>query len=133
MQARQPLSNILLIKKIFFSLLLILKNVTQGSYHSNISDNDFGSIWKWGLIYLFLFILSLILTITEQILFAIKNSSKMLIDVNILVKKLMEHNTSYRKKNWNKIVLLKSSYIIYSKMNSIKSNDNINTRHKISL
>ena len=50
-------------------------------------------------IYLFLFILSLILTITEQILFAIKNSNKMLIDVNILVKKLMEHNTFYRKKN----------------------------------
>ena len=38
-------------------------------------------------IYLFiLFILSLMLTITEQILFTIKNSSKMLIDVNTLVK-----------------------------------------------
>ena len=38
-------------------------------------------------IYLFILsILSLMLTITKQILFTIKNSSKMLIDVNTLVK-----------------------------------------------
>ena len=33
------------------------------------------------------------LTITEQILLAIKNSNKMLIDVNTLVKKPIEHKT----------------------------------------
>ena len=33
------------------------------------------------------------LTITEHILFTIKNSNKMLIDVNILVKKPIEHKT----------------------------------------
>ena len=47
-------------------------------------------------VYLFiLFILSLMLTITEQILFTIKNSNKMLIDVNTLVKKPIEHKTCY--------------------------------------
>ena len=47
-------------------------------------------------IYLFyLSILSLMLTITEQILFIIKNSNKMLIDVNTLVKKPIEHKTCY--------------------------------------
>ena len=35
------------------------------------------------------------LTITEQILFTIKNSNKMLIDVNTLVKKPIEHKTFY--------------------------------------
>ena len=42
------------------------------------------------------------LTITEQILFTIKNSSKMLIDVNTLVKKktnkTIEHKTFYIKR-----------------------------------
>ena len=44
------------------------------------------------------------LTITEQILSTIKNSSKMLIDVNILVKKkktkkkTIEHKTFYIKR-----------------------------------
>ena len=33
------------------------------------------------------------LTITEQILFKIKNSNKMLIDVNTLVNKPIEHKT----------------------------------------
>ena len=33
------------------------------------------------------------LTITEQILFAIKNSNKTLIDVNTLIKKPIEHKT----------------------------------------
>ena len=47
---------------------------------------------------LYLFTLSLMLTITEQILFTIKNSNKMLIDVNTLVKKPIEHNTFYKKK-----------------------------------
>ena len=42
------------------------------------------------------------LTITEQILFTIKNSNKILIDVNTLVKKPIEH----------------------------KSDNNVNTRHK---
>ena len=47
------------------------------------------------------------LTVTEQILFTIRNSNKMLIEVNTLVKKTIEHNTFYIKK-----VLLKFSYII---------------------
>ena len=38
-------------------------------------------------VFIYLFISSLMLTITEQILLTIKNSSKMLIDVNALVKK----------------------------------------------
>ena len=39
------------------------------------------------------------LTITKQILFTIKNSNKMLIDVNTLVKKPIEHKTFYKKRN----------------------------------
>ena len=35
------------------------------------------------------------LIITEQILFTIKNSNKMLIDVKTLVKKPIEHKTFY--------------------------------------
>ena len=35
------------------------------------------------------------LAITEQILFTIKSSNKMLIDVNALVKKPIEHKTFY--------------------------------------
>ena len=35
------------------------------------------------------------LAITEQILFSIKSSNKMLIDVNNLVKKPIEHKTFY--------------------------------------
>ena len=46
-----------------------------------------------------LFIISLMLTITEQILFTIKNSNKMLIDANTLVKKPNEHKTFYQKRN----------------------------------
>ena len=42
------------------------------------------------------------LTITEQIEFAIKNSNKMLIDVNNLVKKLTEHNAFDKKRNKRK-------------------------------
>ena len=38
------------------------------------------------------------LTITKQILFTIKNSNKMLIDVNTLVKKPIKHETFYKKK-----------------------------------
>ena len=51
------------------------------------------------------------LTITEQILFTIKNSNKILIDINTLVKKPIEHKKNYIK---DKIfqVLLKFSYII---------------------
>ena len=45
--------------------------------------------------FIYLFILSLVWTITEQILFTIKNSNKMLIDVNTLVKKPIEHKTFY--------------------------------------
>ena len=44
-----------------------------------------------------LFVLSLMLAITEQILFTIKNSYKMLIDVNTLVKKHIEHKKFYIK------------------------------------
>ena len=44
----------------------------------------------------------------EQILLTIKNSNKMLIDVNNLVNKPIEH----KKKKENKIVLLKFSYMI---------------------
>ena len=47
------------------------------------------------------------LTITEQILFTIQNTNKMLTCVNTLVKKPIEHDTFYIKK-----VLLKFSYII---------------------
>ena len=52
-------------------------------------------------IYLFIysFFLSLILTITDQILLTIKNRSKMLIDINALVKKKpIEHKTFYIKR-----------------------------------
>ena len=51
--------------------------------------------------YFILFILSLILTVTEQILFTIKYSNEMLIDVNTLVKKPIEHRAFYKK--WSKI------------------------------
>ena len=44
-----------------------------------------------------LFILSLKLAITEQILLTMKNSNKVLIDVNTLVKKPSEHETFYIK------------------------------------
>ena len=37
------------------------------------------------------------LTITEQILFTVKNSNKMLIEVNTLVKKPIEYKTFYKK------------------------------------
>ena len=42
------------------------------------------------------------LTITEQILFTIKNGNKMLIDVSTPVKKPIEHKTFFYKKR-NKI------------------------------
>ena len=45
--------------------------------------------------FIYLFILSLMLTMTEQILFTIKNNNKMLIDANTLVKKAIEHKTCY--------------------------------------
>ena len=38
------------------------------------------------------------LTITEPILFTIKNSNKMLIDVKTQVKKPIEHKKFYKKK-----------------------------------
>ena len=40
---------------------------------------------------------------TEQILFTIKNSNKMLIDVNTLVKKPIEHRKFYIKNIKDKI------------------------------
>ena len=43
------------------------------------------------------------LTITEQILFAIKNSNKMPIDVNTLVKEPIEHKAFYIKNIKEKI------------------------------
>ena len=46
-------------------------------------------------LFIHLFILSLMLVITEQILFTIKNGNKILIDVNTLVKKPIEHKTCY--------------------------------------
>ena len=49
--------------------------------------------------YFILFILSLILTVTEKILFTIKYSNEMLIDVNTLVKKPIEHRAFYKKRN----------------------------------
>ena len=52
----------------------------------------------------YLFILSLMLTITEQILFTIRNSNKMLIEVNTLVKKLKTYHILY-KKNPTKILI----------------------------
>ena len=51
--------------------------------------------WDKLFIYFYLSILSLTLTITEWILFTINNSNKMLIDVNTLVKKPIEHKTCY--------------------------------------
>ena len=36
------------------------------------------------------------LTITEQVLLTIKNRNKMLIDVNTLVKKTIEHNLKFK-------------------------------------
>ena len=48
-------------------------------------------------LFIYLFIYSLMLTMTEQILFAIKNSNKRLIDVNTLVKKPIKHETFYVK------------------------------------
>ena len=69
------------------------------------------------------FILSSMLTITEQILFIIKNSNKMLTDVNTLVKKAIK--CKIKKK---KIFLLKFSYIILQYNKIHKSDDNINTR-----
>ena len=60
-------------------------------------------------------------TITEPILFTIKDSNKMLIDVNTLVKNPIEHKTFYKKRN--KIVLIKFSYRIYSKNKIYKSDD----------
>ena len=48
--------------------------------------------------YFILFILSLILTVTEKI-FTIKYSNEMLIDVNTLVKKPIEHRAFYKKRN----------------------------------
>ena len=44
-------------------------------------------------LFIYLFILSLTSTNTEQILFTIKNSNKMLIDINTLVKNPIEHKT----------------------------------------
>ena len=52
------------------------------------------------------------LTIAEQILFTIKNSNKMLVDVNTLVKKPIQHKTFYIKKTKDEMVLLNSSYTI---------------------
>ena len=64
-------------------------------YFSNFSLNDG--------FYLFIsFILSLMLTITKQILFTIKNSNTMLIDVNTLVKKILLKTKHFLKKR-NKI------------------------------
>ena len=45
------------------------------------------------------------LTITEQILFTIKNSNKMLIDVNTLVKKPIEHNITRKGNSPTKIFI----------------------------
>ena len=47
--------------------------------------------------YFILFILPLMLTITEQILFTTKNNNKVLTDVSTLVKKPIEHKTFYEK------------------------------------
>ena len=47
-------------------------------------------------IYLFIYCWQL-QTITEQILFTMKNSNKMLIDVNTLIKKPVEHKTFYKR------------------------------------
>ena len=49
------------------------------------------------IIYLFIYF-SLILTITQEILLTTKNSNKMQIDVNSLVKKPTEHKKLYIKK-----------------------------------
>ena len=56
------------------------------------------------------------LTITEQILFTIKNNNKILIDIKTLVKKPIENKKNYIKNTKYKIfqVLLKFSYIIFT-------------------
>ena len=46
------------------------------------------------------------LTITEQILFTIKNNNKILIDINTLVKKPIEHKKNYIKNKKYKIFKL---------------------------
>ena len=57
------------------------------------------TFWIYLFIYLFiLLIFSLMLIITEQILFTISDSNKILIDFNTLVKKPIEHETFYVKK-----------------------------------
>ena len=66
---------------------------------------------------------------TEQILFTIKNSNKMLIDVNTQVKKPIEHKTFYKKKKSNSPTKIPK---YYSK-NIHKSDNNMNTRYKNSL
>ena len=43
------------------------------------------------------------LAITEQILFTIKNSNKMLIDIDTLVQKPIEHKRVYIKNRGDKI------------------------------
>ena len=47
--------------------------------------------------------MSLMLAITEQILFTIKNSNKMLIDIDTLVQKPIEHKRVYIKNREDKI------------------------------
>ena len=61
----------------------------------NVSNAEF--------IYLFFLILSLMLTNTEHILFTIKISNKMLIDINTLAKKPIEHMKFYIKNIKDKI------------------------------
>ena len=75
------------------------------------------------------------LTITEQILLTIKNSNKILIDVNTLVKKPIEHKKFYIRNIKDKRfqVLLKFSYTILQQNKIHKSDNNINLRHKNSL
>ena len=46
-------------------------------------------------LFIYLFIISLMLIITEQMLFTIKISNKMLIDVNTVVKNPIEYKTFY--------------------------------------
>ena len=82
------------------------KDETSTTKYDTTLTNKHHQSHAWCHLFLFyfnLFILSIILTITEQVLLTIKNRNKMLIDVITLVKKPIEHKTYYIYK----IVLLK--------------------------
>ena len=65
---------------------------------SSLYENCKTSYLTFQLVYFYLFIVSLMLTITEQMLFTTKNNNKMVININTLVKKPIEHKKFQIKK-----------------------------------